>query len=181
MSSSIGDPIVFCGGAYVGKTGWLDATKVSSASGRVAVIVNLGHGLFKSAKVESGNFRRASFKPSNYAEACLYEHDNLNVKMKALCAHYAKCGITKDNVCNIKSLVATQMFTAIEKHDMKGNKANCLKVAYKRREKKHSRSCSASETQNTMAKAASASSGSKSKSKLLLSSKNSSKIATMDY
>ena len=152
-----GDPIVFCGGAFIGKTGWIDNSKPSTGSNRVAVIVQIDdHGGIKTSKVERENIRRTLFKPSSYAEACVYEHHELKAKMKAFCTHFAKCGITIEDVDDAKSLFATNLFHAINKQQMKGKKANCLVVSYKRPSKKHNRNTSPTRASNskTAAKAA---------------------------
>ena len=87
-----GDAIVSCGGTYAGLKGWLNKAKVVKDGHQVSVIVALNkEGTTTNVTtVERSSIRRASYKPSSYAKACIYKHHNIGVLMRNLCIKLAE-------------------------------------------------------------------------------------------
>ena len=144
-----GDPIIFRGGCYAGMTGWLDPSAKKTTS-RIGVIVDIDkNGTIKTTKVAKSSIRRANNKPSNYAEACFYEHHDIDMLMTKLCAKLAECRVVNNDIDELKYIFSKKMGDAIYAQDKKGSKARFRDVLFGRKTKKHARTASSSSSKSS--------------------------------
>lgn len=130
--TTFGDPIKFCGGSYIGETGWIDPDEGKSKSKRVAVIVDLGGGKYKHTKVDRKSIRRAVEKPANFAEACFFEADDICELMEKLCVKLSECDLQKEDVADAEKYFGKRLKEANKEQARKGSKARFRRIKFRR-------------------------------------------------
>jgi predicted xylose isomerase-like sugar epimerase len=93
MPSTKGDPIRFKGGKYKGQTGWRNDDKQDTRH-RTYVIVTLLDGTVKETWVKRRNVAAPRGHPTNYFEAVLQQHPDIEGLVEQLCFEIARCYVT---------------------------------------------------------------------------------------
>lgn len=118
-------PIRFVAGAYKGKSGWIDPTRVSTDR-RTPVIVNVPKkgGMYQT-NVENGNWREITTdEPMTLAEAVFLVPD-VEAKVVDACRTIVKFDVCKDEegIEEVKELFGEELEKAQDWQERKGDKA----------------------------------------------------------
>jgi hypothetical protein len=128
MPAMKGDAIVFIGGKYAGKTGWINTNK-EAGENTTPVIVDLGSKGKKETYVFRQSFRKEKVAAS-YAEAVLVQCPDIEVLMTKLCRNLAKCSIEQD-ASGVVALFNKKLNEAIALQEAKGAKALYRHVTFR--------------------------------------------------
>ena len=129
MPAMKGDAIVFIGGKYGEKTGWINTNKKAGKS-TTPVIVDLGEDKGeKETYVFNQNFRKEKVATS-YADAVLDQCPNIQVLMTKLCRDLAQCSIEQDT-SGVVALFNKELNNALTLQEAKGAKALYRHVTFR--------------------------------------------------
>lgn len=142
VTPSKGKPIIFTGGSYAGKRGWLNSAQPYSGGGRIAVIVDLGGGVLTSTKVETTSIRSADFTPSNYGQACFAEHNDILAGLRQVSNKLAACRLHEEDIVDVQNIFGRELRDAIGRQAKKSPKACWFDIKFKRNSAERKRSAS---------------------------------------
>jgi hypothetical protein len=96
MPTTKGDAIRFKGGKYKGRTGWRNDDKQDTRH-RTYVIVTLLDGTEKETWVKRRSVADPRGPPTNYFEATLQQHPDIDGLVERLCFEIARCSLGPQN------------------------------------------------------------------------------------
>jgi hypothetical protein len=128
MPAMKGDAIVFIGGKYAGKTGWINTNK-EAGENTTPVIVDLKSKGEKVTYVFKQSFRKEKVATS-YSEAVLVQFPEIEVLLTRLCRDLATCSIEQD-ASGIIALFNKRLNDAITLQVAKGAKARYRHVTFR--------------------------------------------------
>jgi hypothetical protein len=126
-----GNSVRFCGGKYIGKTGWLNDEKGVTQQ-KVYVIVDMGDEKTKETIVNRESIAAPYTQPGTFEEAALQQHPDIESMMDKLVRQLAKCnvGSTDVSVQTIASTFFNKMVKARTKQVELGKKATWRDVTW---------------------------------------------------
>jgi hypothetical protein len=96
MPATKGDPIRFKGGKYKGQTGWRNDDKQDTRH-RTYVILTLLDGTEKETWVKHRSVAAPRGPPTNYFEAVLQQHPDIEGLVEQLCFEITRCNLGPKN------------------------------------------------------------------------------------
>jgi hypothetical protein len=134
MSNSKGSPIKIIGGTHVGLSGWLNKTKGATNEYVHVIVKNSKKGEI-ATKVKHENYvlETELIAPSNYEEAMLQQHSDIDALLNKLVRSIAECEPvleTEQSYKNFLFIVKKRLEKAKARQDAKGAKARWRKVLH---------------------------------------------------
>jgi hypothetical protein len=131
MPATKGDPIRFKGGKYKGQTGWRNDDKQNTRH-RTYVIVTLLDGTEKETWVKHRSVASPRGSPTNYFEAMLQQHPDIEGLIDQLCFEIARCSLDPQhrNVDPILESIQNRLNEAMVAQTALGSRATWRVVDY---------------------------------------------------